>query len=131
MTWVAVALAVVAAALGVALVVVTSTLTRTLRSLRSVVDDLEREAAPLLADLQGDARKASQGLDRVGDLVGAAESVTRRVDGASRLAYATFSNPVVKVLAVGHGVSRVSRRLRGRPEPGRRNGRSDSGGRKV
>ena len=57
----------------------------------------------------------------MGDLVGAAESVTRRVDGASKLAYATFSNPVVKMLAVGHGVSRVSRRLRGRPEPGARN----------
>jgi len=87
-------------------------------------------AVPLLADLQGDARKASAGLDRVGDLVGAAESVTRRVDGASKLAYVTFSNPVVKVLAVGHGVSRVSRKLRGRPEPeggqngqGKRNGR--------
>jgi hypothetical protein len=122
MTWVAVALAVVAVALAVALAFVVVALTRTLRSLGSVVDDLNREAAPLLADLQGDARKASQGLDRVGDLVGAAESVTRRVDGASKLAYVTFSNPVVKVLAVGHGVSRVGRRLRGRPEPGRENG---------
>jgi hypothetical protein len=32
-------------------------------------------------------------LDRVGDLVGAAESVTRRVDGALKLAYTTFANP--------------------------------------
>jgi hypothetical protein len=137
-TWVAVALAVVAAVLAGALVVVMTALTRTLRSLRSVVDDLNREAVPLLADLQGDARKASAGLDRVGDLVGAAESVTRRVDGASKLAYVTFSSPVVKVLAVGHGVSRVGRRLRGRPEPGRRNtngknpiGKSDTGTGKV
>ena len=135
MTWVAVALAAVAAALAVALVFVVIALTRTLRSLRSVVDDLDREAVPLLADLQGDARKASAGLDRVGDLVGAAESVTRRVDGASKLAYVTFSNPVVKVLAVGHGVSRVGRRLRGRPEPGGRpageqDARSQNGRRK-
>lgn len=123
MTWVALALAVVAAGLAVALVVVVSALLRTLRSLRSVVDDLDREAVPLLAALQGDARKASAGLDRVGDLVGAAESVTRRVDGASKLAFVTFSNPVVKVLAVGHGVSRVGRRLRGWPE--------NNGGRKA
>jgi uncharacterized protein YoxC len=116
MTWAAGALTVVAVLLAVVLGVVTVALLRTLRSLRAVVDDLNREALPLLADLEGDARKASRGLDRVGDLVGAAESVTRRVDGASKLAYATFSNPVVKVLAVGHGVSRVSRRLRGRPE---------------
>jgi hypothetical protein len=118
MTWAAAALTVVATLLGVALVVVTVALLRTLRSLRAVVDDLNREAAPLLADLQGDARKASQGLDRVGDLVGAAESVTRRVDGASKAAYLTFANPVVKVLAVGHGVSRVGRRLRGRETDG-------------
>ena len=122
MTWVAVALAVMAAGLAVALVFVISALTRTIRSLQSVVDDLNREAVPLLANLEGDARKASQGLDRVGDLVGAAESVTRRVDGASKLAFVTFSNPVVKVLAVGHGMSRVGRRLRGRPEPGSPNG---------
>jgi hypothetical protein len=122
-TWVALALAIVAAGLGAALIWVTVALSRTIRSLRSVVDDLQREAVPLVANLEGDVRKASAGLDRVGDLVGAAESVTRRVDGASRLAYATFSNPVVKVLAVGHGVSRVGRRLRGRPESnGGRNG---------
>lgn len=116
MTWVAVALAVVAAGLAVALVVVLVALSRTIRSLRLVIDDLNREAVPLMASLEADARRAGRGLDKVGDLVGAAESVTRRVDGASKLAYATFSSPVVKVLAVGHGVSRVSRRLRGRPE---------------
>ena len=116
MTWAAAALAVVAAGLAVALAVVTTQLLRTIRSLRAVVDDLHKETVPLLASLEADARRAGQGLDKVGDLVGAAESVTRRVDGASKLAYATFSSPVVKVLAVGHGVSRVSRRLRGRPE---------------
>ena len=114
MTAAAVALTVVAVLLALSLGVVTVALLRTLRSLRSVIDDLNREAGPLLVDLAGDARKASEGLDRVGDLVGAAESVTRRVDGASKLAYVTFASPVVKVLAVGHGVSRVSRRLRGR-----------------
>lgn len=112
--WVAVALAVLAAVLAVALAVVLGSLLRTLRSLRAVVEDLNREAGSLLADLQGDARKASAELERVGDLVGAAESVTRTVDEASRLAYLTFSNPVVKVLALGSGVSRAGRRLRRR-----------------
>jgi hypothetical protein len=117
-----VALTAVAAVLVVALAFLLAALIRTLRSLQSVVDDLNREALPLLENLEGDARKASQGLDRVGDLVGAAESVTRRVDGASKLAYVTFSNPVVKVLAVGHGVSRVGRKLRGRTGPDSSNG---------
>ena len=122
MTVAAVALTALAAGLVVALAFVLAALTRTLRSLQSVVDDLNREAVPLLENLEGDARKASQGLDKVGDLVGAAESVTRRIDGASKLAIVTFSNPVVKVLAVGHGVTRVGRKLRGRPGPDSANG---------
>jgi hypothetical protein len=113
-TWVALGLAAVAAMLALGLVAVVASLARTLRSLRAVVDDLNREALPLLAELQGGARKANAELDRVSDLVGAAESVTRTVDGASRLAYLTFSNPVVKVLALGSGVTRAGRRLRKR-----------------
>jgi hypothetical protein len=122
MTWAAVVLTAVAVVLAVTLAFLVAALAKTLRSLQAVVDDLNREAVPLLANLEGDARKASQGLDKVGDLVGAAESVTRRVDGASKLAFVTFSNPVVKVLAVGHGVSRVGRKLRGRPGPDSSNG---------
>src|SRR5437867_11195455 len=111
MTFAAAALATVAAVLAMALLFVMVSLTRTLRSLRAVVEDLNRETVPLVAELRGDAARASAGLDRVGDLVEAAESVTRTVDGASRLAFMTFSNPVVKLLAMGHGVSRAGRRL--------------------
>lgn len=122
MTWAAVVLTAVAVVLAVTLAFLVAALAKTLRSLQAVVDDLNREAVPLLENLEGDARRASRGLDKVGDLVGAAESVTRRVDGASKLAFVTFSNPVVKVLAAGHGVSRVGRKLRGRPGPDRSNG---------
>jgi hypothetical protein len=112
--WVALGLAVAAAVLAAALVVVLASLARTLRSLRAAVEDLNRETLPLVADLQGSARRASADLDRVEDLVGAAESVTRTVDGASRLAWFTFANPMVKVLAFGSGVGRAGRRLRRR-----------------
>jgi hypothetical protein len=116
--WAAVILAVAAALLAVTAAIVLSALVRTLRSLALVVEDLNREAMPLLEELQGDAAKASAALDKVGDLVGAAESVTRTVDGASRLAYTTFANPLVKVLAFGSGVGRAGRRLRGKEQNG-------------
>ncbi len=112
--WAAVAVAVLAVVLSVAAAMVLAALLRVLSTLRAVVDDLNREALPLLHELRGDAEKASAELERVGDLVGAAESVTRHVEGASRLAYMTFSNPVVKVLAFGRGVGRAGRRLRHR-----------------
>jgi hypothetical protein len=112
--WAAVGLFVAGALLVAAVVVVLSSLARTLQSLRAAVEDLNRETLPLVADLQGTARRASADLDRVEDLVGAAESVTKTVDGASRLAWYTFANPLVKVLAFGNGVGRAGHRLRRR-----------------
>lgn len=116
--WAAVMVAAVAVALALALVVILRSLLRTLASLTAVLADLNRESVALLAELRGDAARASAHLERAGNLVGAAESVTRTVDGASRLAYLTFSNPLVKVLALFSGLGRGGRRL-GRAKTGR------------
>lgn len=110
--WAAVAVAGVALTLALALVVVLRSVLRTLASLTAVLADLNHESVALLAELRGDAARASAHLERAGHLVGAAESVTRTVDGASRLAYLTFSNPLVKVLALLSGVGGAGRRLR-------------------
>jgi hypothetical protein len=48
--------------------------------------------------------------------LGAAESISSTVDSASRLAYETFSSPVIKVLAFGTGTRRAARRFRSRRE---------------
>lgn len=110
--WAAVAVAAVAVVLALALVVIVRSVVRTLASLTAVLADLNRESVALLAELRGDAAQASAHLERAGNLVGAAESVTRTVDGASRLAYLTFSSPLVKVLALLSGIGRGGRRLR-------------------
>jgi hypothetical protein len=127
-TWAAVALMAVAGLLALALAVVVGSLARTLGALQTAVDELNREAIPLLADLRRGASQASADLERVDDLVGAAESVTRTVDGASRLAYLTFSNPVVKLLAFGSGLSRARRRFRHRGAGGAPRGGRGTGG---
>lgn len=110
--WAAVAVAGVAVLLALGLVVVLRSVLRTLASLTAVLADLNRESVALMAELRGDAAQASAHLERAGNLVGAAESVTRTVDGASRLAYVTFSNPLVRMLALLSGVGRAGRRLR-------------------
>jgi hypothetical protein len=112
--WAAVAVTGVAVLLVLALVVVLRSVLRTLASLTAVLADLNHEVVALLSELRGDAQQASVHLERAGDLVGAAESVTRTVEGASRRAYVTFSNPLVKVLALLSGVGRAGRRLRRR-----------------
>lgn len=110
--WAAVTVSGVAVLLVLALVVVLRSVLRTLASLTAVLADLNREAVALLAEVRGDALAASANLERAGDLVGAAEAVTRHVEGASRLAYVTFSNPLVKLLALLSGLGRAGRRLR-------------------
>jgi hypothetical protein len=51
-------------------------------------------------------------LERVDNLLGTAESISSTLDSASRLAYLTFSNPVIKALAFASGTGRAARRFR-------------------
>jgi hypothetical protein len=104
----AVVVAVFVGAVSLALVA----LTRTLRVLRETVESLRAETLPLTAELRDIARAAGDEVDRVDRLVTSAERLEDAVDGASKLAYRTLANPVVKAMAVGSGVSRAAQRLR-------------------
>lgn len=104
----AVAVAVVAT---VAVFVLVS-LSKTIRELRHTVDDLRRETMPVVLDAQRAVSQANDELVRVDQLLDTAQSVGRTVDSASRLAYLTFSNPIVKVLAFSAGTGRAYRRYR-------------------
>ncbi|HVM41586.1 MAG TPA: DUF948 domain-containing protein [Acidimicrobiia bacterium] len=108
----AVIAAVAASVLVVGLLVALVQLSRTTEALRQAVDELHRETIPLVQDLQLAAKQANHDLDRVAGLLDTAESVGGTVEAASRLAYLTFSNPVVKAMAFGTGVARAGRRLR-------------------
>ena len=55
----------------------------------------------LIDDVGATVSRAGAELERVGDLVGSAESITETVGSASRLAYVSLSNPLIKVLALG------------------------------
>lgn len=87
-------------------------LVRALQSMRVAVEELRRETIPLLGDMRQTVQAANAELVRVDTLMTTAESVGATVDSASRLAYLLFSNPVVKVLAIGSGTARAARRLR-------------------
>jgi hypothetical protein len=106
---------VVAVASGIAVVVLVwaaTSLAKATSELRRAVDDLRREALPVVADLRQTVGSANAELDRVDTLLGTAESVTATVDSASRLAYLAFSNPVIKALAFASGTGRAARRFR-------------------
>jgi hypothetical protein len=109
---VAILVTIVATVIMMALLAVVWHLARTMRLLRAAADDLRQETLVLLSEMRGAVGLASRELERADGLLGTAESVTATVDSASRLAYMTLSNPVVKVLAFGSGTRKAARRLR-------------------
>lgn len=108
----AVAIAVVAASATVALVVALRSLVRTVRELRLTLERLNEQTVPLVHELRSTAAQARHDLDHIDAVLSSAESVGTTVEAASRLAYATFSNPLVKTMSLGAGVARAGRRLR-------------------
>ena len=108
----AIVVAVVGAILLIGVLLGIASLMRTLRSLRAAVEQLQRETIPLVADMHSTVRRANDDLERVDRVLESVESISVTVDSASRLAYLTFSNPVVKGLAFASGTARAVRRLR-------------------
>jgi uncharacterized protein YoxC len=94
------------------LVVGLVSLSRTLAALRQTIEDLRRETLPVVTNLQRVTEQANADLERVDALLVSAESISATVDSASRLAYLTFSNPVIKVLAAAAGTNRAVKRFR-------------------
>ena len=108
---------VVAVASGIAVLVLlwaVVALTRTLKLLSASVEELRREALPVVSELRGTVHQAGAELERLDSLLGTAESISVTVDSASRLAYLAFSNPVIKTLALVTGTGRAARRFRRR-----------------
>lgn len=108
----AVAIAVVAGGATVGLLVTLRSLARTLRELRRTLEHLNEQTVPLVDELRATTAQARHDLHHVDALLSSAETVGTTVEAASRLAYATFSNPVVKAMSLGAGVARAGRRIR-------------------
>lgn len=110
----AVVAAIAAVFLSVGLLFALSSLSRTLRSARTAIEELRRETVPLLGHLRATVEQANVELARVDGVLERAESIGTTVDSASRLAYLAFGNPVIKAMALAAGTGRAARRLRRR-----------------
>ena len=104
--------AVAFAMLVVGLLFVAGSAIRTLATMRVAVEDVRKATVPLLTDVHTAVRQANGDLVHVGNMLETAESISGTVDSASRLAYAAFSTPLVKLVAFFSGTSRALRRLR-------------------
>ncbi len=111
--WAAVVTSIAVLILVGGLLVALTTLSRTLRALRSAVDEMRTEALPAVREMRETVRQAQDELDKLDTLLGQAEAISQTVDSASRLAYLTFSSPAVKALSLSAGVGKAVRKLRG------------------
>ena len=110
---VAILVAVICLAAMAVLVVAVVSLVRTLRALREVVDVLREQTIPMVAEIRSVVDHATEGLDRVDDLLDTAEDISGTVDAASRLTYRAFAPPLIGAASLSAGVGRFLRRLRG------------------
>lgn len=110
--------AVVAAVASLAVVgvlaLVVVRLARTTQELAEALAEVRDEALPALREATATVRQAGDEVERVSEILDAAEALSHRVDGASKAAYVALSRPVIKTAAAASGAQRAARRLRGR-----------------
>jgi hypothetical protein len=87
---------------------------RALGELRHAVAQLSTQTGPLLTDLRNSVSEARGDLQRFDRVLGSAEAISSSVEGASRVAKAALSVPVIKTVAIASGTKRAARRLRRR-----------------
>jgi hypothetical protein len=108
--------AVVAAVLSLVavavLTVMVMSLAKSLRELRTLIVGIRTEALPALTEATAAVVDVREEVERVDGILNAAESISSRIDGASRVAYLALSKPVIKTAAVATGTRRAARRLR-------------------
>jgi hypothetical protein len=102
-----------------ALVLVLARLLQALRALeagvaevRGALDRFGAETRPLVSELRDSVEEARDDLDRFDAVLGSAEAIATRVEGATRVARVALSKPVIKTVALASGTQRAARRLR-------------------
>jgi len=109
----AVVVSVASLAVVAVLTAVVIALLRTVRELRALMEEVRGKALGALRSATDGVNDAREEMDRVQEILDAAEAVSSRIDGASRVAYLALSKPVIKTAAVASGTRRAARRLRG------------------
>ena len=97
---------------AVVLVGVSLTLVRVLEAARMVIESVRQETVPLLSEVTTTVRSFNKELERVDGLMESAGRIAQSAERLSAIVEQTVSSPLIKVVAVGAGMSRAYRRLR-------------------
>lgn len=110
----AVIVAISSVALVVLLAVLLVSVTRTLAEVKVTIEELRRQALPLIDDASRTVASANAELVKVDELVDSASAISGTIDATSHLFYLAFSNPIIKAMAIATGTAKAGRALRRR-----------------
>ena len=92
--------------LGLCLVLVNTY--NVLTSTKMLIDGIREETVPLLSEVRNSVVKTNRELDRVDGMLESAGSIVARVEKISRLVEQAASGPLVRIISLGAGLSRLS-----------------------
>lgn len=96
--------------LGLCLVLVNTF--NVLTSTKMLIDGIREETVPLLSEVRNSVVKTNRELDRVDGMLESAGSIVARVEKISRLVEQAASGPIVRIIALGAGLSKAASRFR-------------------
>jgi uncharacterized protein YoxC len=96
--------------LGLCLVLVNTF--NVLTSTKMLIDGIREETVPLLSEVRNSVAKTNRELDRVDGMLESAGSIVARVEKISRLVEQAASGPLVRIIALGAGLSKAASRFR-------------------
>ena len=96
--------------LGLCLVLVNTF--NVLTSTKMLIDGIREETVPLLSEVRTSVAKTNRELDRVDGMLESAGSIVARVEKISRLVEQAASGPLVRIIALGAGLSKATSRFR-------------------
>jgi uncharacterized protein YoxC len=85
-----------------------------LTSTKTLIDGIREETVPLLSEVRNSVVKTNRELDRVDGMLESAGNIVARVEKISRLVEQAASGPLVRIIAVGAGLSKAASRFRGK-----------------
>jgi uncharacterized protein YoxC len=96
--------------LGLCLVLVNTF--NVLTSTKMLIDGIREETVPLLSEVRNSVVKTNRELDRVDGMLESAGSIMARVEKISLLVEQAASGPLVRIIALGAGLSKAASRFR-------------------
>jgi uncharacterized protein YoxC len=96
--------------LGLCLVLVNTY--NVLTSTKMLIDGIREETVPLLSEVRNSVVKTNRELDRVDGMLESTGSIVARVEKISRLVEQAASGPLVRIIALGAGLSKAASRFR-------------------